>query len=172
MLGHRALLKVWAYLPPWLQNGLADRLNARWSLGVCAIMRSGDGVMLADHPHKYPRWQLPGGYMKRGEMPAEALRREMDEELGLRVEECQLLHVDGRRGHLTLYYTVEVSGVCRPSVEVSGAESLWPGCVAGGTAREPAAGDCVGGDGRVGRGRRRCRSRLSITVGRRAYGSL
>ncbi len=56
--------------------------------------------------------------MKCGEMPAEGLRREIGEELGLRVDGCRLLHVDGGRGHLTLYYAVEVSGVFCPSVEL------------------------------------------------------
>lgn len=31
-------------------------------------------------------WSLPGGYMDAGEMPREALRREVDEEVGLSIE--------------------------------------------------------------------------------------
>jgi ADP-ribose pyrophosphatase YjhB (NUDIX family) len=39
------------------------------------------------------RWALPGGYMDAGEMPAEALIRELHEEVGLEVEVSALLDI-------------------------------------------------------------------------------
>jgi ADP-ribose pyrophosphatase YjhB (NUDIX family) len=38
-------------------------------------------------------WALPGGYMDAGEMPAEALERELYEEVGLEVEVSELLDI-------------------------------------------------------------------------------
>ncbi len=39
-------------------------------------------------------WEIPGGYVEAGESPLEACIREVDEELGLRVEITRLLTVD------------------------------------------------------------------------------
>ena len=39
------------------------------------------------------KWSLPGGYMDAGEMPLEALQRELNEEVGLTVEIGRLLDI-------------------------------------------------------------------------------
>ena len=39
------------------------------------------------------QWSLPGGYMDAGEMPREALQRELNEEVGLAVEIGRLLNI-------------------------------------------------------------------------------
>lgn len=38
-------------------------------------------------------WSLPGGYMDAGEMPVEALIRELQEEVGLRVDAARLVEI-------------------------------------------------------------------------------
>ena len=54
--------------------------------GVKGILRDGDRVLLVRHTYgDRRRWDVPGGHAHRGEPPAEAVRREMREELGVDV---------------------------------------------------------------------------------------
>jgi ADP-ribose pyrophosphatase YjhB (NUDIX family) len=65
-----------------LRNALRHRLGHK-SIGVCAIISDADGrVLLVKHSYR-PGWCLPGGGLRRGEMPVEALARELREEVGL-----------------------------------------------------------------------------------------
>ena len=64
-------------------------------VAVIALVLHGDRVLLiqrAVDPGK-GEWSLPGGYMDAGEMPREALQREMMEEVGLRTKVGELLDI-------------------------------------------------------------------------------
>jgi len=61
-------------------------LRAIWSptvLGVAGLVLDGEGkVLLVRHSYN-PGWRLPGGGVKRGEPPSDAVLRELQEEVGL-----------------------------------------------------------------------------------------
>ena len=64
-------------------------------VAVIAFVTYKDKVLLvrrAVEPSK-GKWALPGGYMDAGEMPEEALSRELDEEVGLSVNITRLLEI-------------------------------------------------------------------------------
>ena len=64
-------------------------------VAVIALVLHGDRVLLiqrAVDPGK-GEWSLPGGYMDAGEMPREALQRELMEEVGLRTTVGELLDI-------------------------------------------------------------------------------
>jgi 8-oxo-dGTP pyrophosphatase MutT (NUDIX family) len=63
--------------------------------GVKCVLTDKDRVLLVRHTYGRRRWDLPGGSVRRSEVAQEAASREMEEELGIRVEHwyhvCDLL---------------------------------------------------------------------------------
>lgn len=53
---------------------------------VAAIIRRGDDILVCQrtrHQTMPLKWEFPGGKIEHGEQPRDALRRELDEELGI-----------------------------------------------------------------------------------------
>jgi ADP-ribose pyrophosphatase YjhB (NUDIX family) len=60
--------------------------------GVSALLRDEAGrVLLVRHSYGAPGWALPGGGCGRREDPAQCVRRELREELGIGIEALELL---------------------------------------------------------------------------------
>lgn len=59
-----------------------------------ALFLDDKGRVLLVHPTYKDTWDIPGGYVERGESPAAACRRELNEELGLDRKPDRLLAVD------------------------------------------------------------------------------
>ncbi len=87
-------------------------------VAVIALVIAGSAVLLvrrAVDPGK-GLWSLPGGYMDAGEMPDEAVRREVREEVGLAIDVGALIAIfpmengAGRRTGIVLAYTAAVVG--------------------------------------------------------------
>lgn len=76
----------------YLAEGNAKQARKRVSADV--IVRDPDGRILLVDPAYKPDWDLPGGMAEANEPPAEAVRRELREELGLTVTVGDLLCVD------------------------------------------------------------------------------
>ncbi|MFO7320145.1 MAG: NUDIX hydrolase [Chloroflexota bacterium] len=88
----------------------------RFSMGVVGVVLDDrNRVLLVEHVfHPYLPWGLPGGWVERHEDPVSALRRELDEELGMTVEIGPILAVQNEHGsHVDLAY------LCRPTSPVN-----------------------------------------------------
>jgi 8-oxo-dGTP pyrophosphatase MutT (NUDIX family) len=68
--------------------------------GVKCVLTDRDLVLLVRHTYGPAEWLLPGGAIKRREIPISAARREMREELGIDIEDWTALgEVTGRVHH-------------------------------------------------------------------------
>lgn len=123
--------RLWRWLPGWVRRLLLWRLNAHFIVGTVALVRDGEGrVLIARHTYRRRApWALPGGWVRRGEDPAETVVREIREETGLEVEVLGPLAVQRESPrHLTVIYTARLAaGTFRPSSEVSEVRFVTPG---------------------------------------------
>jgi ADP-ribose pyrophosphatase YjhB (NUDIX family) len=75
-------------------------------VGVKCVLTEGEDVLLVRHTYGRRDWDLPGGTVKRRELPLDAARREMQEELGRRIEDWVdfgELYVDTNHHHDNLH---------------------------------------------------------------------
>lgn len=78
-------LRVFRHLPAPVRRGLVRAGTPGFTVGaVCLLERDGRLLMLRQ-PHRHG-WSLPGGLLDRGESAADAVVREVREELGLTIE--------------------------------------------------------------------------------------
>jgi 8-oxo-dGTP diphosphatase len=120
----RFMLQIWRYLPGWLQRLASAIIVPRYMVVASALIFNEQGQLLFCK-HTYRRhapWGLPGGHLKFGEDPSEAVHRELMEEIGLSAQETQLLLVEGSheiRKVILTYLCTGVSGEFIPNEEVS-----------------------------------------------------
>jgi 8-oxo-dGTP pyrophosphatase MutT (NUDIX family) len=80
--------QLWASVPPGFRMRATHAAMPRFLVGVVGLVVDDQRrVLLLEHRFRAPhKWGLPGGYIEHGESLVEALRRELLEELGQRLE--------------------------------------------------------------------------------------
>jgi 8-oxo-dGTP pyrophosphatase MutT (NUDIX family) len=100
-VAHR-LLRIWWFIRRPQQHG------------VKCVLTDGENVLLVQHTYGKREWDLPGGGIKRDERPLDAARREIEEELGIRLDSWRDLGHLGSpeyHRHATIYcFQAEVNG--------------------------------------------------------------
>lgn len=96
------------------------------------VMNEAGEVLLVRHAYGSGKWTLPGGGLKRGEMPEPAARREIAEELGCGVESLLALGVNRRVLHgapcVSHIFVARLAGPPRPDRrEITHASFFTPG---------------------------------------------
>ena len=83
---HRLLLDWYRRSPTWLRRRIVRLIAPSFTVGaICHIERADGSVLLVRQAYRHS-WGIPGGLLSRGEAPADAARREVLEEVGLRIE--------------------------------------------------------------------------------------
>ena len=77
--------------------------------GVKCVLTDGEKVLLVRHTYGHREWDLPGGAVRRHEPPHDTARREMEEELGVKVTRYNDLgqlraRIDHRRDTMFLFH--------------------------------------------------------------------
>jgi 8-oxo-dGTP diphosphatase len=97
----------------WLISRVLWLTQPTFTVGISGVVldSSGNILLLRHRFRQYGGWELPGGFLKRGERLAGALIRELHEETGLDVRVLRLLDsCVTRRHHLDLSYLAEITG--------------------------------------------------------------
>ena len=119
------LARLWKILalPKGLQLFVMRFFQDQFLVGVTGvILNEKNEILLFKHTYRTHSWSLPGGYLKSGEHPREALEREIKEESGLvvSVDESLKTRTDRETARLDLCYTgVLIGGEFIPTHEVS-----------------------------------------------------
>lgn len=108
----RLAYRVWGRLPVLIRLFTVRRLTPSFYVGaICVIERSDGALLLIRHSYK-PAWGFPGGFLKRGESPHDAARRETREEVGVDVvlDEPPTVVVDAAVRRVDVIFTGRSSG--------------------------------------------------------------
>jgi 8-oxo-dGTP pyrophosphatase MutT (NUDIX family) len=98
------------------------------AFGVCGIVEDEAGCILLVRQRYAPGWHFPGGGVERGEPPAQAVIRELQEEVGLQSHSPPVLfglytRVVGVTNVVALYRVPEAQIAFQPNAEI--AEIRW-----------------------------------------------
>lgn len=86
----KAAFEAFRRLPDPLRRATVRAVAPSYTVGAVAVLRRPDGrVVFVDQRHS-GGWALPGGLLRRGEPAAEALVREVCEEIGLDLQSTPL----------------------------------------------------------------------------------
>jgi 8-oxo-dGTP diphosphatase len=95
----------------------------KFLIGVTGIiLNDKHEILLFKHTYRSHSWSLPGGYMKKGEHPREALEREIKEESGLvvSIDDSVKTRTDREIARIDMCYSgVLIGGSFTASGEVS-----------------------------------------------------
>lgn len=102
----------------------------RFQITVKALIKKDNKILLSSDRDRPNRWELPGGRISGGQQPEETLKRELEEELGIRLAKARLHDVfvwapdkdskgDPDFHYLTLVYEVDVQDEeIKPGLEI------------------------------------------------------
>lgn len=87
-------LKYWVYkgLPPDIRWDISYALTDKFVIGMVYFVEYDGKILLVRHSYQ-DKWGLPGGWLNKGESFAQSARRELREELGIDLDNVELLEV-------------------------------------------------------------------------------
>lgn len=124
-----AALGMFRRLPVQLRRTIVHTVTPDFTVGAVVAIYQGDKVLFLSQPHRLG-WTLPGGLLNTGESAAEAVTREVFEEVGLDIEVTQpfTVNVTSKARRVDVIYVVDAGSdiVVRPAGEARGFRWIDP----------------------------------------------
>jgi ADP-ribose pyrophosphatase YjhB (NUDIX family) len=123
---HRGALLVYRRLPVWARRRVVRTIAPGYTVGAMCFIERDDGAMLLVRLSYRHRWGVPGGLLKRGEVPAAAARREVLEEVGLEIDLMgePAVVVDAEAQRVDLVYRARVADGVDPGTAAPGSPEI------------------------------------------------
>lgn len=120
----KLLRSIWIRTPKFIRLWAVYYFEPRFNASVGAIIQNEQGqILLLKHVFRPGSgWGIPGGFISKGEQPENALRREMEEEIGLDIENLRLafVHTLAPRNHVEIIFFADARNKAKiKSVEIS-----------------------------------------------------
>lgn len=95
-----------------MRNRFVRLTQQTFTVSVGAIVTNSEGkVLLLDHVLRPASgWGIPGGFINKNEQPAEAVKREICEEIGLEIENIKMVKAHTYRRHVEILFRAEADG--------------------------------------------------------------
>lgn len=103
---------IWRKMPRFLRMKVIRLTQAKFTVSVAAVITDADGkVLLLEHIFRPASgWGIPGGFVGHGEQPEDAVKRELYEETGLRLENVRLFRARILKTHVEFMFEAEGKG--------------------------------------------------------------
>lgn len=85
--------EIYRQLPPKIRWNISYALTDKFVVGMVYFVERDEQLLLVRHTYQ-DRWALPGGWVELHESLEESARRELDEELSIRIDDFEVLEVD------------------------------------------------------------------------------
>jgi mutator protein MutT len=118
------LATIWRRAPKSVRRWTMRLSHPRFGATAAGVITDKQGrVLLLEHRFRAGSgWGLPGGFLQAGEQPEAALRRELNEEVGLKIDDLELfiVRVFRRPKQLEIAFVATTSGNAKPqSMEIN-----------------------------------------------------
>lgn len=103
---------IWKNLTPYLRLKIIRTTQQKFTVSVAAIIINKKGeVLLLDHVLRLDsNWGIPGGFLDGGEQPEDALKRELNEEIGLNLYNIKIFRVRTIHRHIEILFRADATG--------------------------------------------------------------
>src|SRR5438105_4547980 len=83
-------MRVFRRLPRPMRRMIIRLITPSYTVGAVLALQRSDGTLLLVEQRHSPGWALPGGLLRRRELPSDGLVREVEEEVGIRLDPASL----------------------------------------------------------------------------------
>ncbi len=111
----RILAQIWRLVPFRFRMVIIRFTQKKFTVSVVGIVQNPEGkVLILDHfIRPGTTWGLPGGFIDTNESPHAAIRRELEEETSLELENLELIQIRTLHKHIEILYRADGIGDVR-----------------------------------------------------------